>query len=124
MLEDFCILFNTSYYKNLVVTGIFLKPVTPLRNKLCKNIFNTLLITKRKNNSISFIKSFEDICSCLRLDVNYVIKNIKNVIKDLKETCLLVDDNTETELITLCLRNNQDCEMINQHNLITYAEPQ
>jgi hypothetical protein len=35
----------------------------------------------------------------LRLDVNYVIKNIKNVIKDFKEACLLVDDNIEIELI-------------------------
>jgi hypothetical protein len=60
----------------------------------------------------------------LGLDINYVIKNIKNVIKDFIEACLLVGDNTETELITLCLRNNQDCEMINQLNLITYAGPQ
>jgi hypothetical protein len=101
---------------------IFVKNLS--NNKLCQNIFNTLLITNHKNNSISFIKSCKDICSSLGLDVNYVIKNIKNVIKDFIEACLLVGNNTETELITLCLRNNQDCEMINQLNLITYAGPQ
>jgi hypothetical protein len=129
-LSRYCHISNTRKILKILSIGdlfkymklIFVKNLS--NNKLCQNIFNTLLITNHKNNSISFIKSFKDICSSLGLDENYVIKNIKNVIKDLKETCLLVDDNTETELITLCLRNNQDCEMINQHNLITYAEPQ
>ena len=47
-----------------------------------------------------------------------------HVIKLFKEDCFSVEDNTETELFRLCLKNNHDYKMINQLNLVTYAGPQ
>ncbi len=85
-----------------------------LSNKLCYDIFKLLLTTNYKDNSTSFIKNFKDICNELELEVKYVIKNINNVIKDYKQVCLIDEDNTETELISLCLKNNHDYSMIHQ----------
>jgi hypothetical protein len=82
---------------------IFVKNI--INYKLCLRICNSLLITNDNNNTISFIKYFKDICSELSLDVNYVISNIKVIIKVFKEDCLSVEDNTETELIRLCLKS-------------------
>ena len=101
---------------------IFVKNLS--NNALCLRIFNSLLLTKYNNNSISFIKYFKDICRDLSLEVNYVFNNINSLIKLFKEDCLSVEDNTETELIRLCLKNNQDYKMIDQLNLVTYAGPQ
>ena len=56
--------------------------------------------------------------------IKYVFNNINSLIKLFKEDCLSVEDNTETELIRLCLKNNQDYKMIDQLNLVTYAGPQ
>ena len=39
-------------------------------------------------------------------------------------SCLIIEDNTETELIALCLNDNHDFSMINQLNLVTYAGSQ
>ena len=101
---------------------IFVKNLS--NNALCLRIFNSLLLTKYNNNSISFIKYFKDICRDLSLEVNYVFNNINSLIKLFKEDCLSVEDNTETELIRLCLKNNQDYKMIDQLNLVTCAGPQ
>ena len=60
----------------------------------------------------------------MNLKPNYVIENIQIIINDYKENCLKVDNNTETELIALCLNNNHDISMINQLNLVTYAGSQ
>ena len=83
-----------------------------------------LLNSNYKKNTKSFIKTFRDICSEMNLDVNYVVENIQEIINDYKDNCLIIEDNTETELITLCLNNNHDFSMINQLNLVTYSWPQ
>lgn len=101
---------------------VFIKNLT--NNTLCLRIFNSLLLTKYNNNSISFIKYFKDICRDLSLDVNYVFNNINALINIFKEDCLSVEENTETELKRLCLKNNQDYKMIDQLNLVTYVGTQ
>ncbi len=101
---------------------IFVKNL--LNNKLCSDIFKLLLTTNYRNNSTSFIKNFKDICNELELVVNYVIKNINNVIKDYKEMFLPVEDNTETEIISLCSKKNHDYAMMFQLNPVTFAGPQ
>jgi len=101
---------------------VFVKNLT--NNASCLRIFNSLLLTKYNNNSISFIKYFKDICRDLSLDVNYVFNNINALINIFKEDCLSVEENTETELKRLCLKNNQDYKMIDQLNLVTYVGTQ
>ena len=99
--------------------------VKNLRNSnICVNMFNQLLNSNYKKNTKSFIKTFRDICSEMNLDVNYVVEKIQEIINDYKDNCLIIEDNTETELITLCLNNNHDFSMINQLSLVTYAGPQ
>ena len=63
-----------------------------INNKLCLSVFNSLLLTNYNNKSISFIKYLKDICSELRLDAYYVIRNINTIIKDFKEDSLLVEE--------------------------------
>ena len=53
-----------------------------------------------------------------------MIGNIHRFINEFKEKCLLLEENTETELINSCLNNNHDLSMIKKLNLVTYAGPQ
>ena len=53
----------------------------------------------------------------------YVINNIDIIVNGFKEDCLSYEQDIESELIITCLRNNNDREMLNQLNLVTYAGP-
>jgi hypothetical protein len=100
---------------------IFVKNLN--NNNLCKKIFNYLLSSKYKNNTKSFIKEFMDVCKEMNLDHKYVIDNINSVSIEFKNKCIEFEENTESDIIQICLNNNHDFNMINQLNLVTYAGP-
>ena len=47
------------------------------KSKICEEIFNYLIVIN-KNNTLSFIKDFN--ITCNRLKLNYILKNLKNII--------------------------------------------
>ena len=57
------------------------------------------------------------------MDKLYVINNIEEIVNDFKDDCLFYEQDIESELIITCLRYNNDPEMLNQFNLVTYADP-
>ena len=77
-----------------------------------------LLDSNYKSNSNSFINVFNTICFNLKLDRMSVILNIDKVVKEFKDDCFYVDNDTESELISRCLNNYQDLKMIEQLNLV------
>ena len=101
---------------------IFIKNLK--NNSICFKIFNHLLIIKYKKNTKSFIKDFKNTCNILQMDSQNVINNIRIISIQYKESCLNFEKTTETELIKICLENNHDYKMIQQLNLVTYAGPQ
>jgi hypothetical protein len=101
---------------------IFIKNLK--NNSICLKIFNHLLIIKYKKNTKSFIKDFKNTCNILQMDSQNVINNIRIISIQYKESCLNFEKTTETELIKICLENNHDYKMIQQLNLVTYAGPQ
>ena len=79
---------------------------------------------KYKKNSKSFIKDFKNVRIILQKQSTDIINNIHSVLKEFKDSCLKIEETTETELIKVCLENNHDYIMIKQLNLVTYASPQ
>ena len=54
-------------------------------------------------------------------DEEFVINNINVVIKEFKAKSRLYEINLDTDMIKHCLENNQDFNMVNQLNAVTYA---
>ena len=100
---------------------IFIKNLN--NNKICKDIFNYLMVNNKRNNTLSFIKDFNIISNRLKLNNTDIVNNINDIIKKFKEDCLMFQQDTESELIIICLNNNHDYNMITQLNLVTYAGP-
>ena len=92
---------------------------------MCARIFDYLLISNYKSNTMSFIKDFDIICDKLELDEDYIINNINQVLLSFKKISREISnyDSCESEIITTCLRNNHDRNFITQLNLATYAGP-
>jgi hypothetical protein len=81
-------------------------------NIICERIFSHLLVLKYKKNSKSFIRDFKYVCAALQIESTDIINNIHTVLKEYKELCLEIEDNSDTELIKVCLENNQDYNII------------
>ena len=94
-------------------------------NSICTRIFDYLLISNYRSNTISFIKDFDLICDTLELDEDFIIKNINQVLLTYKENSreICEYDSCEAEIIKTCLNNNHDFNFIKQLNLATYAGP-
>jgi hypothetical protein len=115
-------LFNISdmyFYRKLV----FIKNLK--YNTICSRIFDCLLISNYKSNTMSFIKDFDTICDSLDLDEDYIIKNINQVLLKFKQNTrdICEYDSCEAEIIKTCLQNNHDFNFLSQLNLATYAGP-
>jgi hypothetical protein len=92
-------------------------------NFICKKIFEYLLISnyKDKSSTKSFIKDFKNVCVYVHQNEEFVINNINVVIKEFKAKSRLYEINPDTDMIKHCLENNQDFNMVNQLNAVTYA---
>ena len=58
------------------------------------------------------------------IDKFILMEDIKNIMNNFKDKCLIIDKTTENDLIITCLNNNHDYRMIEQLNLVTYSGPQ
>jgi hypothetical protein len=107
------------YYMKLV----FIKNLK--NNTICSRIFDYLLISNYKSNTMSFIKDFDTICDSLDLDEDYIIKNINQVLLKFKQNTrdICEYDSCEAEIIKTCLQNNLDFNFVSQLKLATYAGP-
>jgi hypothetical protein len=105
------------YYMKL----IFIKKLKS--NFVCNYIFNCLLTSNYKNNTLSFIKDFKFLCGKLNKPMNDVADNINAQITEYKEEYRNYEINAENELILICLQNSEDLIMRQQLNFITYAGP-
>ena len=96
-------------------------------NKICNMIFehqlNLVIDSENKKKSLSFIIEYKNLCDKLNLDYQFVSKNIIQVIQEFKIENRIVDDNIGTEIIRVCLENNNEYIMREQLNLVTYAGP-
>jgi hypothetical protein len=54
----------------------------------------------------NFIKDFKDVCIILQKQSTYIINNIHSVLIEFKDSCLKIEETTETEMIKVCLENN------------------
>ena len=82
-----------------------------------------LLLAKYKDKSTtkSFIKDFKNVCVYINKNEEFVINNINEVINGFKDKSRIYEINPDTEIIKQCLENNQDINMINKLNSVTYA---
>ena len=92
-------------------------------NFVCNYIFNCLLTSNYKNNTLSIIKDFKFLCGKLNKPMNDVADNINAQITEYKEEYRNYEKNAENELILICLQNSEDLLMRQQLNFITYAGP-
>ena len=92
-------------------------------NFVCNYIFNCLLTSNYKNNTLSIIKDFKFLCGKLNKPMNDVADNINAQITEYKEEYRNYEKNAENELILICLQNSEDLLTRQQLNLITYAGP-
>ena len=92
-------------------------------NIICNKIFGYLLLAKYKDKSTtkSFIKDFKNVCVYINQNEEFVINNINEVINGFKDNSRIYEINPDTEIIKQCLENNQDINMINKLNSVTYA---
>ena len=92
-------------------------------NIICNKIFGYLLLAKYKDKSTtkSFIKDFKNVCVYINKNEEFVINNINEVINGFKDNSRIYEINPDTEIIKQCLENNQDINMINKLNSVTYA---
>ena len=82
----------TDYLKLIVVKN--------LRNsKICYEIFNHLNGNNYKKNKKSFINEIDNICSRMDIDKFNLMEDIQNIINNFKDKCLIIDKNTENDLI-------------------------
>ena len=105
------------YYMKL----IFVKNLKS--NFICNYIFNFLLLSNYKNNSLSFIKEYKLLCVRLNESMIYVADNIHIMLLKYKNDFREFEKNDENELILICLQNSSDYIMREQLNFITYAGP-
>ena len=105
------------YYMKL----IFVKNLKS--NFICNYIFNILLDSNYKNNSLSFIKEFKLLCGRLKETMYFVVDNINLMLVKYKDDFREYERNDENELILTCLQNSSDYIMRQQLNFITYAGP-
>ena len=113
-------LFNINdlyYYMKL----IFVKNLKS--NFICNSIFNYLLISDFKTNTLSFIKEFKILCDNLNESMFYVVDNINSMLTKFKENYRNYEKNDENELILICLQNSNELIMRQQLNFLTYAGP-
>jgi len=113
-------LFNINdlyYYMKL----IFVKNLKS--NYICNSIFNYLLISDFKTNTLSFIKEFKILCDRLNESMVYVADNINSMLTKFKEDYRNYEKNDENELILICLNNSNELIMRQQLNFLTYAGP-
>ena len=92
-------------------------------NFICNYIFNFLLLSNYKNNSLSFIKEYKLLCVRLNESMIYVADNIHIMLLKYKNDFREFEKNDENELILICLQNSSDYIMREQLNFITYAGP-
>ena len=101
---------------------IFLKNLKS--NFICNYIFDNLMSnTLIKKNSKSFINEFKSVCDKLNLDYTFVRNNTTSVINNFKLESFLYENNIETEIIKVCLENNEQYIMREQLNFTTYSGP-
>ena len=72
-------------------------------NHICNYIFNFLLTSNYKNNTLSFIKDFKTICVKLNESMFFVAANFNLQITKYKEEYRDYEKNIENELILICL---------------------
>jgi hypothetical protein len=92
-------------------------------NYLRNSIFNYLLISNYKTNTLSFIKEFKILCERLNKSMVYVEDNINIMLTKFKEDYRNYEQNAENELILICLQNSNDLIMRQKLNFITFAGP-
>ena len=92
-------------------------------NYICNSIFNYLLISNYKTNTLSFIKEFNILCERLNESMVYFADNINNMLTKFKEDYRNYEKNDENELILICLQNSNELIMRQQLNFLTYAGP-
>jgi hypothetical protein len=92
-------------------------------NFICNYIFNCLLTSNYKNNTLSFIKDFKFLFGKLNEPMIDVTNNINVQITKYKEDYRNYEKNVENELILICLQNSGDLIMRQKLNFITYARP-
>ena len=92
-------------------------------NFICNSIFNYLLISDFKTNTLSFIKEFKILCDNLNESMFYVVDNINSMLTKFKENYRNYEKNDENELILICLQNSNELIMRQQLNFLTYAGP-